>query len=159
MNTNQHVLNIPLSQEKQNQTKDSTRLALNHWFVRNRGVQRNSFPVTYEPTYQIESLRCPPGINEAYWDTLTQAEKRWNATPVKNQTVEDQRQPWQQQAISQIIKDARRAANDYYEQAVKPADPFEEPIQLHPETAKLQNNENVVPFPTAQAPWKQAENW
>jgi hypothetical protein len=159
MHSNIHILNIPLSQEKQNQSKDTTRSALNHWFARNRGVQRNGWPVTYESTYHMESFCCPPGIDETYWDTLTHAEKRWNATPVKNQSCEDKKQPWQEQAISQIIRDARRAAADYYEQAVKPADPFEAPIQLHGKSATSQNNENVVPFPTAQAPWKQAENW
>ncbi|MBU6454934.1 MAG: hypothetical protein KGS72_24405 [Cyanobacteria bacterium REEB67] len=87
----QNALGQPLTSEKMGESRNATHAALNHWFVRNRGVQRHGWNVEYQPTYYFDNLRCPAGISEVYWDTLACAERRWSAPVHKQLDLADQR--------------------------------------------------------------------
>jgi len=121
-----YLINSAHNLEHQALRKDSTHAAMNHWFVRNRGVQHKSWQVMYEPTYHLEDLRRPSGLDETYWDTLSQAEKRWADNPVKNQNMLDRRAIWQTQTGMKALRDSRNSKTDFYTQAVQPAEPHDD---------------------------------
>ena len=112
MDTFNKVLNDALYRDDIVNRRTTTQSALNHWFVRNRGVTRQSYPVMYESNYQIEKLQRPGNIDEAYWDTLTQADQRWSVVPEKNQMGEDCRDLWKQHATASAIKHGSKTMTD-----------------------------------------------
>jgi hypothetical protein len=112
MDTYNKVLNDALYRDDLLDRRTTTQSALNHWFVRNRGVTRQSFPVMYESNYQVEKLQRPGNIDEAYWDTLSQADQRWSVIPEKSQMGEDCRDLWKQHATAQSIKNPNQTATD-----------------------------------------------
>jgi len=103
MNNYRNELFDPLVRFAESDRKKQTGAALNHWFVRNKGVARKAWPVTYEPTYQYEKLQCPPGIDQNFWDTLDRADYYWHKEPVKDQSIEDPPYYWHEQFVPEPV--------------------------------------------------------
>ena len=165
MNTYDKILKSAYQRDTQSQSQEATRASINHWFVRNHGVQRNSWPVTYEPTYHIENLQCPKGIDETYWDTLSQAEKIWNSEPMKEQKLLDDRRYWLENSKLALAEQNRKNQTNFYTQAIEEAVPFEEPLvktklALQKNVVnEIKKETNILQFCALREKWKQAGNW
>ena len=162
------ALGEPLTSEKLLASRDASHAALNHWFVRNRGVQRHGWEVNYEPTYYFENLQCPTGISDVYWDTLACAERRWSAPVTKQLEAADQRK-----FSDRIVKTTGSFAKLTQKMSGPAIDPgaTSEPalLRLLPPVAKQSRpavvvDQNackgkVLPFPVGLSKWKEAGNW
>jgi hypothetical protein len=153
-----HIVNVPLTQEKEEQSKDVHRAALQHWFAKEKPARRETRPVIYEKPAPTENNPCPPGIDQLYWQNLSKIEQIWTTSPVQAPTLEQRRQLWQQMSEIQTHKDTTTNQSDYFSQALRPADPFEEPIARKSRLLRSKVETNVVGFKPTELVWKLACN-
>jgi hypothetical protein len=166
---NQNALGQPLTSEKMSESRNATHAALNHWFVRNRGVQRHGWNVEYQPTYYFDNLRCPVGISEEYWDTLACAERRWSAPVLKQLDLADQRKL--QDRMVKTTTSMPRLSQTMSGPTIDPSVCSEPallrllpPVSSNPLKAVAAVDEEsgtgrVLPFPSGLSRWQDASNW
>jgi hypothetical protein len=152
------IVNIPLSQEKEEQSKDVHRAALQHWFAKEKPATRETWPVIYENPAPTENIPCPSGIDQSYWQNLSKIEQEWATAPVQAPDLEQRRRIWREQSETPSIKDSNTTQSDYFSQALRPADPFEEPIARKARLLHSKVQTNLVAFKPAELVWRLAVN-
>jgi hypothetical protein len=152
------LVNVPITQEKEEQSKDVHRSALKHWFAaKEKPAKRETWPV-YEKPAPTANIPCPPGIDQSYWQNLSKIEQIWTTGPVQVPTLEQRRQLWQQMNEIQTNKENTTSQSDYFSQALRPADPFEEPIARKARLLSSKVDAKVVAFAPTEQVWKLASN-
>ena len=175
------ALGEPLTSERLNASRNASHAALDHWFVRNRGVQRQGWEVNYQPTYYFENLQCPTGLSDVYWDTLAAAERRWSA-PVHKQLEQADQRKFAERVVTTTGSFARATQtmatispmrNGVASGPIIDPGAHSEPALLRllpPVTKEIKpvavadadqnaGSGKVLPFPSGLSRWKEAGNW
>jgi hypothetical protein len=160
------ALGEPLTSEQMFASRDVSHAALNHWFVRNRGVQRHGWEVNYEPKYYFENLQCPAGISDVYWDTLAAAERRWSAPVTKQLEVGDTRKFSERVAtktgsFNKISMPTNGPVIDPGANSEPALLRLLSPVKKEEKAAEnaSESTGKVLPFPNNAFRWKDAGNW